>query len=111
MKEVASKFDAKLEVFHVETKTKEGVSMAGLEQVTGDADSILEDVDHTYSTVESPRIAEGIIQEVEAYKADILAMVPHKVGFFESLFKGSTTRKMVLKTRVPLLVLPNLNVS
>ena len=109
MKEITSKFGAKLEVFHVETKTKDAVSMAGNEQMTSDPDSILEDVDHSYNIVENPRISEGIIQEVEAYHTDILAMVPHKVGFLESLFKGSTTRKMALKIRVPLLVLPNLN--
>ncbi|MEQ6121448.1 universal stress protein [Reichenbachiella sp. MALMAid0571] len=111
MKEIARKFEAKLQVFHVETKTKDAVHTPHQDQAVGTIDHILEDVDHTYSIVENPRIAEGIIHEVEVYQADILAMVPHKQGFLESLLKGSTTRKMALTIRIPLLVLPNINVN
>jgi nucleotide-binding universal stress UspA family protein len=111
MKEIARKFAAELQVFHVDTKAKEGAAVAVEDSVTSTVDGLLEDLDHTYNFVGYPKIGEGIARGVEAFEADLLVMVPHKAGFLESLLKGSNTRSMTLKTRVPLLVLPNTNMN
>ncbi|MEQ9376064.1 MAG: universal stress protein [Imperialibacter sp.] len=111
MKEIARKFAAKLQVFHVDTKAKEGVAVAVEDTWISEVDGLLEDVAHTYSFVGNPKIGEGIARGVEAFEADLLVMVPHKTGFLESLLKGSNTRSMTLRTRVPLLVLPNANMN
>jgi nucleotide-binding universal stress UspA family protein len=111
MKEIARKFSAQLQVFHVDTKAKAGAAVAVDDSVTSTVDGLLEDVDHTYNFVGYPKIGEGIARGVEDFEADLLVMVPHKTGFLESLLKGSNTRSMTLKTRVPLLVLPNANMN
>ncbi len=111
MKEFAKQFDAKLQVLHVETKVKEGIPVAMEDGVSSEIDNLLEEIAHTYSAISSRQVGEGIAKGVEAFDADLLVMVTHKSGFLESLIKGSTTRKVVLKTRVPLLVLPNPNLN
>ncbi len=106
MKEIARKFRAQLEVFHVDTHPKKD-HPENEENLIHAANTILKDIPHTYSTVSNETIAEGIAQEVDHYNADLLVMVPHKTGFLASLFKGSNTRRVSLKTKVPLLVIPN----
>lgn len=106
LKEITRKFEAALQIFHVETKKQ--IPVAVDDQISA-IDSIMEDVDHTYNFVENASIIDGITHEAEAWQADLLVMVPHKAGFWELLSKGSATRKMTLITRIPLLLLPNMN--
>jgi nucleotide-binding universal stress UspA family protein len=108
LKEFTRKFEAELQIFHVEIKAKEQVPVDVSDHTTA-IDAVMENVDHTYRFIENSSIGNGIMKGVEAWQADLLVMVPHKTGFWESLLKGSATREMTLKTRVPLLVLPNTN--
>ncbi|MCB9231785.1 MAG: universal stress protein [Bacteroidia bacterium] len=104
LKEFVWNFKAELEVFHVHTSDNEKESSAQLEQLM---DKLLKDVGHTYCYVSNPRVGDGIQEGLEQFPADLLVMIPHKLGFFEGLFKGSNTNQMTVKTRVPLLVIPN----
>jgi nucleotide-binding universal stress UspA family protein len=104
LKEMTRKFKAELQVFHVETKKQ--IPLAVDDEI-GTINVIMEDVDHTFSFVDNPSVHDGIMQGVEDWEADLLVMVPHHAGFWESLLKGSATREMAVRTRVPLLVLPN----
>ncbi|MBT33134.1 MAG: hypothetical protein CMO01_26030 [Thalassobius sp.] len=106
LKDLARKYNAQLQVLHVETKVKEAELADN--QFISNVDNLMEDVAHTYNFVESSNISKGIEKGVNEFNADLLVMVPHKAGFLESIMKGSVTREMTLKTRVPLLVLPNL---
>ena len=107
LKALAKRFKAELQIFHVETHQKDTVPMALDTQIINAVDDLLEEVNHTYSYIEDDDIGKGLNKGIQAFQPDLLVMVPHKAGFFESLFKGSTTRKMTLTTHVPLLVLPN----
>lgn len=107
LKKFTQKFNAKLQVFHVENKQKDVVPMALDSQVILALDDLLDGIDHTYSYIEDDDIGKGITKGIKAYQPDLLVMVPHKAGLLESLFRSSTTRKMTLTARVPLLVLPN----
>jgi len=106
LKEMARKFNAQLQVLHVEAEIKEQAEIKFDKQVHV-VDAILEDTEHSYNLVENASVGAGILQEVQAWQADLLVMVPHKTHLLESFLKGSDTRKMALRTRVPLLVLPN----
>jgi nucleotide-binding universal stress UspA family protein len=105
LKEFTRQFGAALQVLHVETRTP---VPAMIEDQGSAIDSIMEDVDHTYTVVKNRSIRDGIIQGVENWQADLLVMVPHKAGFLESFVKASMTREITLRTPVPVLVLPNL---
>jgi len=106
LKEITRKFDADLQIFHVETKEKSLTPSNVSDQIAA-IDNLMENVSHTYSFAENPSIIEGITKHVKDWQPDLLVMVPHRTSFWELLLKGSTTREMTLKTRVPLLVLPN----
>jgi nucleotide-binding universal stress UspA family protein len=105
LKEVTRKFNARLQILHVQTKPEPALASVG-DQILA-IDTRMEDVEHTYSVIENPSVGNGIVQGLKAWNADLLVMVPHKAGFWESFLKGSATREMALRTRVPLLVLPN----
>lgn len=95
-------FKARLEVFHVFANDSERTK-SDLEHVM---DEKLQDVDHIYRYVNNARIGEGIKAGLEQFPADLLVMIHHKLGFFESIMKGSNTNQMTVRTRVPLLVIP-----
>lgn len=102
LKQFVKDFDADLDVFHVNTQDME--KDEELEKVINEK---LKDQDHAFKYVHHRNVGEGIKEGLKKYPADLLVMVPHRMGFFESLVKGSNTSHMTLTTRVPLLVIPN----
>lgn len=108
LKEFTTRFDAQLEVFHVLSTTASEDKDRELEAIV---DDILGDVPHEYRYVKNAKVGDGIAEGLKAFPADLLVMVPHKIGFFESLIKGSQTSHMTVRTKVPLLVIPNLNMT
>jgi len=104
LKEFSVRFDAKLQILHVDTHAKAQVP-DGVDEKNGPLDSFMEEVDHSYRFVGNRSVREGIMEGVDAWNADLLVMIPHKAGFLELAIKGSATREMTLRTRVPLLIL------
>jgi len=104
LKEVTRKFAAELQIFHVETKMHDP---AVVNEHIAVMDTLMDDVDHGYRFIGHSSVEQGIIDGVETWGADLLVMVPHRPGFWELLLNGSATREVTLRTRVPLLVLPN----
>lgn len=104
LKEIARKFKAALQILHVETRKQIPVAV---DEEIGVVNVMMEDVDHTFSFVDNANVHDGIMQGVADWQADLLVMVPHKAGFWESLLKTSNTREMAVRTRIPLLVLPH----
>lgn len=68
---------------------------------------LLSNVDHSYRYVIYPRVGDGLEMGLAAYPAELFVMIPHKLGFFEAFFKGSHTSYMAVRTKLPLLVIPN----
>lgn len=95
---------AQVDVLHVITDNSEKEKDEKMERLI---DVILSDVDHQYRYVKNSKVGDGIISALEQYPADLLVMIPHKLRFIEFLTKGSQTSQMTVKTRVPLLVIPN----
>lgn len=112
LSDVVARFNAEVQVFHVispESDSKENVLQEhGLMAETSKSrNGILKDVPFEYKNVEETGIINGIEKEIIEFEADLLVMVPHKLNVWESLLNQSTTRSMCLRTRIPLLVLPN----
>lgn len=103
LKDLIRSVKAELTVFHVNTDHEDERPNMIMEQVM---DRILHDVPHTFGYVNNPKVDDGIEMGLQQFPSDLLVMIPHKAGFFESLFKGSNTNQVTLKTRVPLLVIP-----
>jgi len=103
LKKFIKAFNAKLEIFQVLTKDSEELIDVGLERLL---DESLEDVEHSYRYVCSPKVGDGIKDGLDHCHADLLVMIPHKRGFFQSIFKKSHTSQMTVETRIPLLAIP-----
>lgn len=107
LKEVAKCYGAQVEVFHVEKGSAEQKEEAELFLNDLKVENALTTVAHLYKGVEGGNIAEIIEQELVEYGADLLAVVPHKLPFWNRLMHRSVTRKLALEVPIPLLVLPN----
>lgn len=104
LKRFVNENNADLEVFHVITENNGPTKDVEMETIMN---KVLSDLKHTYRYVQNSRVSEGIFEGLDASDPDLLVMIPHKLGFFESLVKRSNTNHMTVKTRVPLLVIPN----
>lgn len=103
LKSLARHFNARLLIVHVQKGNK---SMTP-EEIAGKArvEQELEELTHSYYTVEDKDIEHGLQLFMKERSPDMLAMVAHKHNFFERLFSPNHTKAMVYKTHIPLLVL------
>lgn len=60
----------------------------------------------SFINISSDNVADGINEYVINNNIDLLAVSPGRHNFFYQLIEGSTTRKLVLHSHVPLLTLP-----
>lgn len=110
VKDIASDFKAEVQVFHVDTPksqpvyAQKGVATTGMKE-------ILSDVECSYKETEAEGVVKGIVNGIIEYGANLLVMVPHKLSFWRSLANSSVTRALVLRTNIPLLVVPNTSVE
>ncbi len=66
---------------------------------------LLQDYKPEYTTLQDENIGEGIHSYLENYPSDMIAMITHDKGFFNNLFKPSLSKKMVISSHVPVLVM------
>lgn len=96
IKKTTGKFNAELNVFHVDDK----VSATKNDVVILES---LKDVSFFYKRVQSESVIDEIKKEMIHYKPEILIMVPFEYGFWSSLIHKSKTRMMSSGLDVPLL--------
>lgn len=60
-----------------------------------------------YAYTQHRDVSDALALLVQTMSIQLLAMVPHQHSMLEKLFFGSTTKAMIAKTTVPLLVLPD----
>ncbi len=99
LKELALAFEAEVDVFHLKTKESKGIDHQIEEYLKGVPVSYHEIAD------EKGEVYNRMNEFVKDNEADLLCMIRRKRGFFEALFKGSSTIKQVYNSPVPLLVL------
>jgi nucleotide-binding universal stress UspA family protein len=61
-----------------------------------------------YERIDGNNVPAALNNFIKGYKVNLLAMLPHKHNFLESLFIKSTTTSMIFETRIPLLILPEI---
>lgn len=104
IKNLARTFSAQVQVLHV---MKEPEAEKGKGNPPPGPGQIPQGIRPAYRITAEEGIAEGIERGVLDYGADLLVMVPRKNRFRDALNYESHTRAMALKTRVPLLAIPN----
>jgi nucleotide-binding universal stress UspA family protein len=60
----------------------------------------------TFHVIESNHVQKSILDFSNSHDVDMLALLNHKRGFFEELFKQSMTQQLAYHTQVPLLAIP-----
>lgn len=106
LRKLAGRFHAQVQVLHIEQELE--LAFSSPKRRKTELEQILDGVTHTYRNLEDEDVLEGIERGVKDFKADMLVMVPQKTAALGSLFHESRTREMALRTRVPLLAIPNL---
>ncbi len=106
VKNIALRLNAAIEIFHVSNKINELEHEHKEAKVTGHFADGLHGTNYYYKNVASNVIIEAIQDEITQINADLLIMVPHKYGFWDSLVHISKTRKMASRSEIPLLSLP-----
>lgn len=105
MKKMASIFSSKVYVLNV-VDDPILLSENRHKQLVYGLNKSFRNVDFTICESVNDDVSDGINRFIKANKIDMLVMVPQKHGFFEDLFKGSTTKRLAFHTKIPLLTLP-----
>ncbi len=66
---------------------------------------LLQDVAPKYYAVEDPNVIDAIARFVKEHALDMLIVVPHRHGFWHSLFNQSHTRQLAKLNNLPMLAL------
>lgn len=107
LKELAFAFNGEIEVLHIEEPEMVTGKIGERVQTGQHLDRLLRGVNHSYAFIEEEDIAKGILQRIQTYEANLLALVPREHRIWDILFNKSITRKLIWQMQIPLLVLPN----
>lgn len=105
IKRIMGHFDSRLTLLHV-TQGKHVVMEPAKAHAVQWLTDQLKGVDHTFATVTANNVSEAIHLYVEDNPTDMLVMSPETQGFLVRLLKGSSTRRTLLHSHIPLLTFP-----
>lgn len=101
VKEIAANLNANIHCLYVKT-SKSDVS----DVVLQDWKLLFEKDNIVFHIIENNNIQKSILDFSTSHDVDMLAMLNHKRGFFEELFKQSMAQQLAYHTQVPLLAIP-----
>lgn len=101
---IAEKSSAKIEFLHIR---KQGENIEGQKLA-----EYLDQINRSFGK-NHPRIAylyedqvhKGIEEAIQSKRPELLAVVRHKYGFFEGLFRSSISQQLISESKLPILVL------
>lgn len=64
-------------------------------------------ITHHFHFIINKNLEEGLNEYVKDNGIDLLAVIPRKHSFFQSLFKKSQSKKLIFHTEIPLLAIPD----
>ena len=103
----AAHFKAEIQLCHVEKSMQPATNEASGKGLSFNAEAVFSDTEHSYKEINDENVLRSIEKLIKSWGADLLVMVPHKYGFWESIWHKSKTIQMAKRTRIPLLTLPN----
>ena len=106
--DIAGIFNAQIQICHI-GKTLQPLIKDDNNSTTVSAEleNALNETNHTYEEIAASDVFKGLEEAIENWEPDLLVMVPHKYGLWESIWHKSKTIKMAKRTHIPLLTLPN----
>ena len=101
VKEIARHLGAEIHCLYIKTDKSD------VKEVVLEDWKLLYAKDHImFHVIENNNIQKSILDFSTSHDVDMLAMLNHKRGFFEELFKQSMTQQLAYHTQVPLLAIP-----
>ncbi|MGZ4059478.1 MAG: universal stress protein, partial [Bacteroidia bacterium] len=101
LKEFVKLFQSKVYVLNVVNGVKK---TAVKKSVTG-IEECLEGIDHSFHFVENEDTISGINEFVSSEKADMIAIIPRRHKFMDTILHERNTKRMAFHTSIPLLAL------
>lgn len=105
LKRILRHFNAVLHLVHVTNEDHLDITQTNNDAVHWLKEQ-LKDIDHKFVTISDKHVSEALNYYAEDESVGMMVLSPEKQSFFERLMKGSTTRKTVLHTHVPVLTFP-----
>ncbi len=100
---LAKTFKGKLQILHLtqndSTLCKEKLS------AKKEFEKVFTGVDHSYYFKSSSDFDDGISEHLDSENTDILVIIPRDHNYFEKIFKRNLTASVLLKTKIPLLII------
>lgn len=98
--EIAKAFNAHIDCLHIKSpKSKFD------QKLLTEWEIMFEDENVDFHIVESDEVEASVMDFVNTHRSNLLAVLNHKRGFFESIFHSSLTKKLAYHSKTPLLVL------
>ena len=101
---LAKKSNSRLDFLHIR-KVNEEADDEKVAKYRAQIQSIFVEDKTRISYLFDDEVNEGIKDGLETHNPDLLVVVRHKYGFFEGLFRGSLSRKLISESALPILVL------
>lgn len=105
LKRMLNVLQARLLVLNIQHSKVRTVSEIEAEKQT--LKQMLEGVEYTFHSVPTKNIVVGIKDFAKTEQADLIAIIPKKHDFLESLLKTNHTKTMLFRSGIPILTLPS----
>jgi len=104
IKKYANIFDAKIHFLHI-SKSKSVTLPDDIEAYRLIMDFLKKEKEHSFETIYSENIGDGLKAYLSNNKINLLTVVKHKHYFLENLFHKSLSKQISLKSKIPTLVM------
>lgn len=109
LREIGNRFQSKLYIVKVVNDRSQQVYE--LLNRPARLSKVVRSLDPEYEFPEKKSIPGALDEFINTHHIDMLAMMPHKHSLLERWFIKSTTRSMLFKTHIPLLILPEIKIA
>ncbi|MDX1629010.1 MAG: universal stress protein [Fulvivirga sp.] len=103
LKQINWKFGSQVHLIHVGEEPHLKLSKA---EQAKKFEYYLKNVPHEYHYIMADDIEKGIESYIKKHQIDLLTLIPRKHKFFEMMFEGGESKKIIYHTKIPLLAIP-----
>ena len=100
---IVEALQAKLFVVYIDNNSSQ--TAAEIVEEGRDLQRLLKPLHPEVHTLKQRSVTDGLLQFVHEHKIDLMAIVPKKASFLEEFFNQSSTRKIALRTEIPMLII------
>jgi len=106
LKDLVGPFKGTTQVVHIDQTEEDLTEVVDRTESEKYFQRAFEGIRHSYTTLEADNVVLGLVDFLKTKNSDMIVMIPQKHNAWQSLFLGSSTKKMAYQTEIPLLLLP-----